>query len=107
MVDVSSTDQRVVKEIIAEKHPPASPALADFIVDANPQAAHPAVFNDLDARCITVAALHTKGAAGPSGVDGGSCVVLLAQRQRSYTRLWHLQLGVYAPLWLIPNAFQL
>ena len=69
VVDVSSTNQRVVKEILAEKYPPTSPALAYFIVDANPQAAHPAVSNDLDAKCITVAALHTEGEAGPSGID--------------------------------------
>ena len=36
VVDVSSTDQRLVNEMLVEKYPPASPALADFIVDADP-----------------------------------------------------------------------
>ena len=49
-----------------------------------------------------------EGAAEPSEVDARgwrSCIVLLAQNRRSYARLWHLQLDVYAPLWLIQMPF--
>jgi len=69
MVDVSSTDQRLVKYILAEKHPSASPAFADFIVDTEPLPVHPAICNDLDARSIRIAALHMKG-AGAAGLSG-------------------------------------
>ncbi len=72
VIDVGPSEKRLVKDILAEKHPPASPAHADFIVDTDPQTVHHAIFNDLDARCIRSAALHTEGAAGPSGVDARS-----------------------------------
>ena len=51
-MDVSSTDERLVKEILVEKHSPAYPALADFIVDAHPQATHQDILNDLDGDTI-------------------------------------------------------
>jgi len=107
VVDVSFTDQKLVKEILTEKHPPASPASAGFIVNADSQVVHPAVFNDLDARCIRLLLYTRKGRLGLLGWKReaeGDCIVLWAQHQRC-ARLWHLQQDIYAPLWLIPSAF--
>lgn len=58
-----------MKDILADKHPPGAPANPNSIINTNPQPFHPAIYNELDAKCIRSAALHTEGAAGPSGVD--------------------------------------
>lgn len=61
--------QRKVRDILSEKHPPAQPAHHDALINDDPPDIHPVLFESLDARMIRSAALHTSGAAGPSGLD--------------------------------------
>ena len=61
--------QRKVRDILSEKHPPGQPAHHDAIIDDDPPDVHPVLFESLDAGMIRSAALHTSGAAGPSGLD--------------------------------------
>ena len=61
--------QRKVRDILADKHPPGQPAHPDTIINDNPTDVHPVLFESLDAAMIRSAALHTNGAAGPSGLD--------------------------------------
>lgn len=58
-----------VREILTAKHPPSQPAHPDTIINDDPQEVHPVLFESLDATMIKSAALHTSGAAGPSGLD--------------------------------------
>ena len=54
-----------------EHTPPTHLCAADSFLhlDMNPPMVHPAVYDDIDADLIWVAALHTFGAGGPSGTD--------------------------------------
>ena len=61
--------QRKVRDILSEKYPPGQPAHHDAIIDDDPPDVHPVLFESLDAGMIRSAALHTSGAAGPSGLD--------------------------------------
>ncbi len=65
-VDAGGADERSVREILDEKHPPPEPVT---IVNGSPQPAHQSVFDALDASCIRHVALRTEGSAGPSGID--------------------------------------
>lgn len=58
-----------VREVLNCKHPTGQPAYADCILSEDPQAAHPIVFDSIDAKAIRSAALQTNGSAGPSGID--------------------------------------
>ena len=59
-----------LRDILESKHPPAQPAHPDDIIHSDiPPSVHPIVFDSLDAATIRSAALHTNGAAGPSGLD--------------------------------------
>ena len=58
-----------MRDILSEKHPLGQPAHHDAIIDDDPPDVHPVLFESLDAGMIRSAALHTSGAAGPSGLD--------------------------------------
>ena len=60
-----------VLEVLRSKHPPAQPAIADALVldHQEPPQVHPVIYDRIDSSCIRSAALNTKGAAGPSGLD--------------------------------------
>ena len=58
-----------VREVLTAKHPPSQPAHPDTIINDDPKEVHPVLFESLDATAIKSAALHTSGAAGPSGID--------------------------------------
>ncbi len=62
---------RTVKDVLEDKHPDPEPAHADAILNeriANVDF-HPVLFNNITAEVIQNSALHTEGAAGPSGVN--------------------------------------
>ena len=64
-------DSQSVLDILKSKHPqaqPASPVAAPWSSVEVPQI-HPVVFERINASSIRSAALRTKGAAGPSGID--------------------------------------
>jgi hypothetical protein len=71
MVDIGYHIQKSVLDILKSKHPHAQPVLPTALPHGNavPPEVHPAVFDQITAACIRRAALRTKGAAGPSGLD--------------------------------------
>ena len=56
---------------LLKKPPPGQPAYPDaFMSSTTPRpVTHPVVFDCLDGASIRIAALHTNGSAGPSGID--------------------------------------
>ena len=60
-----------VVDVLKHKHPHAQVATADALVEGNhdPLQTHLVIFDRIDASTIRSAALRTKGAAGPSGLD--------------------------------------
>ena len=61
-----------VLDILKSKHPPSGgPPDPDTLIDAafNPPVVHPVIFDSIQGQTIRSAALHTSGAAGPSGID--------------------------------------
>ena len=64
---------KTVSDILRDKHPPAAELQAGAVLDGvPPNAPHPVQFEALTRQVIRHAALHTTGAAGPSGVDADS-----------------------------------
>ena len=61
-IDVSG---KTVRDILEDKHPDSEPV--NLLDDAGDDSFKPAIF-DITADSIWTAALHTQGAAGPSGV---------------------------------------
>ena len=60
-----------VREILVEKHPQGRPADPDVLLDPTTERPcyDPVIFGCLTSDMIKRASLHTRGAAGPSGVD--------------------------------------
>ena len=59
-----------VRDALNAKHPPAQPLHPECLLpSADTPAVHPVVFDSLDDSGVCAAALHTVGAAGPSGID--------------------------------------
>ena len=60
-------EQRVC---LSPKHPAGQPALPETLIQNHESTTiHPILFESIDASTIRSAALHTNGAAGPSGLD--------------------------------------
>ena len=64
---------KTVRDVLEDKHPDPMPAHPDILVN-NPDndSFHPAIFENITGESIRTAALHTQGAAGPSGLDAHS-----------------------------------
>ena len=69
LIESGNSPPKKVRDILSDKHPGGLPADPDSIVSDEPPPVHPVIFDSLDASCIRSAALHTDGAAGPSGID--------------------------------------
>ena len=69
--DRSDPESQSVLDILKSKHPQAQPASPDAVLLNSSEAPqiHPVVFDQITASSIRSAALRTKGAAGPSGID--------------------------------------
>ena len=70
--DGSDTGWKSVRDILTEKHPPGQAAVTDSLLESGSIDApchDPVLFEQLTGDSIRWAALHTHGAAGPSGVD--------------------------------------
>ena len=68
----SNGEDRSVRDVLKDKHPPAGKVLADAIVHENYDGSplfHPVLFEKITASSIRSAALRTEGSAGPSGID--------------------------------------
>ena len=66
---VGMSDEVTVKEELLRKLPGVEPLTPDCILQGDPPFSHPVIFESLDAGLIRGVVLHTKGAAGPSGLD--------------------------------------
>ena len=71
IVDLDDQGEKFVLDILRSKHPSTSPAPAQAFKfgSATPSPVHPVIFEQIAASMIPSAALNTKGAAGPSGLD--------------------------------------
>ena len=60
-----------VLDVLKSKHPVAQHASSEALLSVNQETLepHPVIFDRIDASSIRTAALNTKGAAGPSGLD--------------------------------------
>ena len=64
--------RKSVRDILAEKHPPGWAAVSDSLLESDSidtPCYDPILFEQLNGDLIRWVALHTHGAAGPSGVD--------------------------------------
>ena len=84
-------DGKSVLEILESKHPPPRPTSPEalFHPDVEPPTVHPVVFEAIDARCIRSTALHTFGAAGPSGTDAACWRRLCTAYKKASNDLCH------------------
>ena len=78
--------------MLLSKHPSGQPVSANALYDTTtePPIVHPVVFEAIDATAIKRAALHTDGAAGPSGIDARSWRRQCASFQSASDDLCHL-----------------
>ena len=62
---------RTVREVLEDKHPDPEPVHAGTILNERMTSVdfHPVLFDNITAKVIRNSALHTEGAAGPSGVN--------------------------------------
>ena len=60
---------RSTRDILKDKHPLGKEPDAYSLKDGEPEPVNPIIFDGLDADSVRSAALHTHGAAGPSGLD--------------------------------------
>ena len=67
----TSDNPLTVREALLAKHPAGQPVSVDTLINSStePPDVHPVLFESIDAAAIKKAALHTDGAAGPSGID--------------------------------------
>ena len=63
--------QQTTRDVLMEKHPEGKPVPDDSLLDTNStnHCHDPIIFEQITGEAIKQAALHTHGAAGPSGVD--------------------------------------
>ena len=67
---VDEVSRKTVREVLEDKHPDPNPVHPDVLLgDTDDNSFHPTIFVSLTAESIRAAALHTQGAAGPSGLD--------------------------------------
>ncbi len=78
LIDTSSSQPEVVRDILHRKHPPAQPASPDSLISPYPPSPddlinpHPVIFDQLDGDLIKKCALRTNGSAGPSVLDAAA-----------------------------------
>ena len=70
-VNRSDPDSLSIFDTLKSKHPQAQPVSPDSVplLSLDVPEIHPVIFDRIDASSICSAALRTKGAAGPSGID--------------------------------------
>ena len=65
----TNDEQRKVRDILTDEHPPSQPPYPDTIISDDPPNIHFVLFESLNAAMIRSAAIQTRGAAGPTGLD--------------------------------------
>ena len=88
-IDPNDLESPTVKDELFKKHPTGQSANTNCIVQSAPLDAHPVIFEAIDATVIRSAALHTTGAAGPSGIDAHGWRRLCTSFKRASNDLCH------------------
>ena len=116
---IDNTSGKTVGDVLEDKHPDPQPAHPEALLrEANNEDFHSAIFENITGEVIRAAALHTQGAAGPSGLNALSwrrlctafgqksndlCAALVAvARKISTTYIDPSVLQAYASCRLIP-----
>ena len=87
-MDLPGSDQPItVGEVLEQKHPAAAPASFGSVLFGPVVDFQPVVFDRLDATVVRQAALRSRGAAGPSGVDAAGWRRLCCSFGRESTAL--------------------
>ena len=80
-----------VRDVLKAKHPPAAPVDLEALLTDTPPPTHPVIFDQLDGESIQLAALHSQGSAGPSGLDSANwrrlCTMYRGQSRRLCTAM--------------------
>ena len=63
------TSGKTVRDVLEDKHPDPKPVHPEALLGDADDSFHPVIFESITAESIRAAALHTQGAAGPSGLD--------------------------------------
>ena len=71
LVELGGSSKKTVLDILRSKHPTAESAFPDALLEgsADPPVVHPVFFDQITVGTIRRAALSTKSAVGPSGID--------------------------------------
>ena len=56
-------------EVLLEKHPKASEASNDILIEEEVQNTHPVIYDSVDSKIVRDAIIKTRGSAGPLGLD--------------------------------------
>ena len=68
-------------EKLKEKHPEPTDINESALIDGEIKQAHPVIFNEITSEMVKKAAVETKGAAGPSGMDAEMWRKILTMRR--------------------------
>ena len=82
--DVLSLSNEVLEELL-KKHPASQPAGESTLIRGEVPFVDPAVFANIDEASVARAAMYTKGAAGPSGLDALGWRHILVSKNYGYT----------------------
>ena len=69
LVSTSDSEPSTVMDVLRSKHPLGQAAHPNAIIPNAPPEVHSVIFYSIDATLIRSTSLHTRGAAGPSGMD--------------------------------------
>ena len=65
---------------LKQKHPQSKPACEETLINGEPTAIHPIIFNDINEELLRKAAIRTKGGSGPSGFNSDSWRKMLTSK---------------------------
>ena len=80
-------DNRTVRDLLLEKHPPAQIPPQETLLDNEPKQINPIVFESITPDLIKNVARVSRGSAGPSGLDADAWTRMLTCFKQSSDRL--------------------
>ena len=110
VIDTGASGNRMVRDILVDKHPPGVPVSSDSISDLEPEPLHPVIFDALEASSIRSVALHMRVAVRPSGIGAQGWRRLccsLASVSENQCHPWQQQQSIFERVWSTRKASQL
>ena len=100
------TVQRTTRDVLLDKHPDGRPAPDEALLDTSltNQCHDPIVYEQITGEAIRQAAMHTHGAAGPSGVDAYAWRRFCSSFQSASTDLCNALAAVASTVSVHPNS---